>query len=86
MNDDREGEMNTSLLEADGNQEVFDFTPSPFCVKEPNLRQDGSVECEATIFLCAGCLNEVVNPCPNNSFLHLPAYSVGSSMSCTKIC
>ena len=32
MNDCRE-EINTSPLEADGNQEVFDFTPSPFSIK-----------------------------------------------------
>ena len=85
MNVYREEEINTSLPEADGNQEVFDFAPSPFRVKEPNLRQTGSLECEA-IFLCVGFLNKVVNPCPNNSFLHLSAYSVVSSMSCTKIC
>ena len=42
MNDCREEEINTTLLEAGGNQEVFDFTPSPFSVKEPYLRQDGS--------------------------------------------
>ena len=86
MNVYREEEINTSLLEADGNQEVFDFAPSPFSVKEPNLRQNGSLECEATVFLCVGFLNKVVNPCPNNSFLHLSAYSVVSGMSCTKIC
>ena len=33
MNDCREEEINTSPLEADGNQEVFDFTSSPFSVK-----------------------------------------------------
>ena len=30
MNDCREEEINTFPLEADGNQEVFDFTLSPF--------------------------------------------------------
>ena len=33
MNDCREEEINTCLPEADGNQEVFDFTPSPFSIK-----------------------------------------------------
>ena len=68
MNDCREEEINTSLLEAGGNQEVFDFTPSPFSVKEPYLGQDGSLECEATIFLCAGFLNKVVNLAPTTHF------------------
>ena len=34
MNDCREEEINTSPLESDRNQEMFDFTPSPFSVKE----------------------------------------------------
>ena len=36
-NDHREEEINTSPLEADGDLEVFDFTPTPFTVKtKPN--------------------------------------------------
>ena len=34
MNDYRKEEINSSPLEADGNQETFDFTPSPFSIKE----------------------------------------------------
>ena len=34
MNDCRKEEINISLLEADGNQEMFDFTPSPLSIKE----------------------------------------------------
>ena len=34
MNDCREGEINTAPKEADLNQEVFDFTSSPFSIKE----------------------------------------------------
>ena len=34
MNDCREEEINTSLPEADGKQEMFDFTRSPFSIKE----------------------------------------------------
>ena len=30
MNDYRQIEINTSSLEVDRNQEMFDFTPSPF--------------------------------------------------------
>ena len=30
----RQEDMNISPLEADRNQEMFDFTPSPFCIKE----------------------------------------------------
>ena len=43
MSDCREEEINISPLEANGNQEVFDFSPSPFGIKEPEfrLRQDG---------------------------------------------
>ena len=33
VSDCREKEVNTPPLEADGNQEVFDFTPSPFSIK-----------------------------------------------------
>ena len=33
MNDYREEEINASPLEADGNQEVFDFNPSPLSIK-----------------------------------------------------
>ena len=33
MSDCREEEINTLLLEDDGNQDVFDFTPSPFSIK-----------------------------------------------------
>ena len=33
MNDFREEEINASPLEADGNQEVLDFTTSPFTIK-----------------------------------------------------
>ena len=44
VNNCREEEINTSPPEAGGNQEVFDFTPSPLIQKEPEskLRQDGS--------------------------------------------
>ena len=31
------GEVNTSPLEADLNQELFDFTPSTFCIKEGGI-------------------------------------------------
>ena len=34
MNDCREEDLNTSRLEADGNQEMFDFIPSLFSIKE----------------------------------------------------
>ena len=34
VNDCREEEINTSLPEADGKQEMFDFTRSPFSIKE----------------------------------------------------
>ena len=34
MNDCGQIDVNTPPLEADGNQEVFDFTPSPFSIKE----------------------------------------------------
>ena len=30
----REVEINTSRVEAEWNQEMFDFTPSPFSIKE----------------------------------------------------
>ena len=33
VNDCREEEINTSPPEADGSQDVFDFTPSPFSIK-----------------------------------------------------
>ena len=33
MNDSREEEINTSPLEADGNQEALDFSPSLFSIK-----------------------------------------------------
>ena len=33
VSDCREEEINTPWLKADGNQEVFDFTPSPFSIK-----------------------------------------------------
>ena len=68
MNDCREEEINTSLLEADWNQEMLDFTPSPFSIKE------AWVLTQAKWFLgmilpsswSAGFPNKVPIPCPNN--------------------
>lgn len=34
MNNSRKKEINTFLQEADQNQEMLDFTPSPFSTKE----------------------------------------------------
>ena len=53
MNGHRKEEMNTSPLEADWHQEMFDFTPSPFSKKkklEFYSRQDGSLGHESIIF------------------------------------
>ena len=57
MSNCREEEINPSPLEANGNQEVFDFSPSPFGVKEPEFRhrKDGS----NPLSLFAGFLNKV---------------------------
>ena len=72
MKDCREEEINTFPLEADGNQEVFDFTLSPFRIKESEfkLRQDGSLGGwrgdEPAIFLVCWLSNSIVIPCPHN--------------------
>ena len=37
MNNCRKGKTSTSLLEADQNQEMFDFTSSPLGIKEAQI-------------------------------------------------
>ena len=67
MSDCREEEINISPLEVNGNQEVFDFSPSPFGIKEPEfrLRQDGSNPLSSF----PGFLNKVSIPCLSDSSL-----------------
>ena len=52
MNDFGEEEINPSPLEADGNQEVLDFTTSPFTIKGACIltQQENSLGPEPTIF------------------------------------
>ena len=52
MSDCREEEINPSPLEANGNQEVFDFSPSPFGVKEPEFRLHQARWFKPIIFVC----------------------------------
>ena len=70
--------------EADWNQGMFDFTPSPFSIKEAWILT------QARWFIwdttppssqSAGFPNKVTIPCPNNSFLDLLACCVAVSMS-----
>ena len=69
-NDHREEEINTSPLEADGDLEVFDFTPTPFTVKtKPNLNSDSGKMVLWGMSPLSCCLTdfpkEVIIPCPN---------------------
>ena len=75
MNDCREGEINTAPKEADLNQEVFDFTSSPFSIKEAWIltQEDSSLRCWSVIF--------VVCWFSEGSHYALPQGHVASSMS-----
>ena len=77
-NDHREEEIYTSPLEADGDLEVFDFTPTPFTVKtKPNLNSDSGKMVlwgmSPPSSQCVDFLNKVSIRCPNNlSFDYWP--------------
>ena len=76
--------MNTSPLEADWHQEMFDFTPSPFSKKRSLNSTPGKMvlwDTSPSSSRSAGFLNKVAIPCPKNSFLDLLACCAASSMS-----
>ena len=76
MNDYRKEEINSSPLEADGNQETFDFTPSPFSIKEARTLNSGKMilwDTGPPSSWSTDFLNEVAVSYPNNSPLHLLA-------------
>ena len=55
--------MNISPTEADPNQEMFDFTPSPFSIKEACILTQARWFFRACSSQFAGFPNKVVIPC-----------------------
>ena len=81
MNACRAEEINTSPPGADGNQEMFGFTPSPFSKKErePNSGKMVLWETSPPSSWFAGFPNKVAISCPNKSSLNLLACHAASS-------
>lgn len=80
VNDYRKEEINTSYPEADWKQEMFEFMPSPFSVKEAwilILHKKILRDMSPPSYESAGFQNKVAIPCPNNSSLDI-------GLSCSK--
>ena len=73
MNGCRKEEINTSPLESGQNQEIFDFTHSPFSIKGAGILTEGKMvlwDTSPPSSWSAGFPNEVAIPCPNNRSLN----------------
>ena len=73
VNNCREEKINASPPEADGNQEVFDFTPASLSIKGAWIQTQagwffGGMSPPSSWF--ANLLSQVIIPCPNNSSLN----------------
>ena len=69
MNEGQKEEINLSPLEVAWNQEMFDFTPSPFSIRDANSGKMVLWDVSLPSSWSAGFVNKVTLLCSRNSCL-----------------